>query len=335
MKKKTLVFGLIIFSVWGLHSENYYRTPESRIKSGKYTYQANKEYELWGLFGEKDANQFFVDSDQDGILEVRILQVLHHEYVEGGTVEPGIPEKNIIKQSFAPVDFPVHKGINSLRWTKLFSLVPRNQPLIVQHENGDTTGIILLIKPKGKDLTLSFDGMHFDSYSSTIRDKYGVYSFQQMFDGREDTVYAFAPTAPGETNYFFYNAILSVTPVSQKFWDNLTLYIKNGYFATDSQYRKNSRIKRIRVEVEGDPVNTSLEKPIEFYINVSDMRQEKRLFRLSDYFSYEKANTFVLPEDQRISNGSFFINLYVEEVYPGSSYTDICISEMEWRLEDK
>lgn len=79
--------------------------------------------------------------------------------------------------------------------------------------------------------------------------------------------------------------------------------IANGYLKSKDIWEKNSRVKQFRMDINGKAI---------CYINLSDSMFDQQV-KFPDYYSVEPGDV---------------IRLTITEVYPGTLYTDTCITEI-------
>lgn len=265
-----------------------------------------------------------IEANRAATIEVATFQFL---YYEGGqaTVE-GTPEERLIGKKLGSKTFTLKPGVNLIRAMEVLENYPRNTP-VTGREGKYTVRLTRYIR-SDQDIKVKLSSFnYFDSSCKTIQDKYGVYGFHQVLDGRLNTVFAFSPECI-EKNQHAFKARISFDELTEKNWDKLNLYIDNGYAATESQYQKNARLQQVKVRVKSQSFN----QPVEKIISLPDKREKRRLLKLSDLISKSELQKLSKANSDEIQ---IFIYLTPISVYPGSTYTDICISELEWRLEDK
>lgn len=101
------------------------------------------------------------------------------------------------------------------------------------------------------------------------------------------------------------------------------ILILNGYYKNADIYRKNSRIKKLKLELEVEPWEGEENPPLE----VREVELEDRPFQTV------RPDNLYAALDRLVTFGDGFrtvkrIRLTILEVYPGTKYSDVCISEL-------
>jgi len=136
----------------------------------------------------------------------------------------------------------------------------------------------------------------------------GNYSADNLLDGDLDTAWVEGAVGYGEGEWL---------EIEFKSWYNRGIGIINGYTKTQETYYKNSRIKKLKIELfqeDGRIIQQIKDLPDRDY----------RTLNKSAFWSFVDK----LDYDSSAALHTTKIRLTIMEVYPGTDYQDTCISEV-------
>jgi outer membrane protein assembly factor BamB len=144
--------------------------------------------------------------------------------------------------------------------------------------------------PKG-DWAIGDFGYHIDSEGTS------TYGPGNAVDGRPETAWV----TRDDPSFIFEDMMIGFTPSADTTINRFT--IRNGYCKSMDIWKKNSRVKKVAVIINGKPVGA---------------------FELKDTIDEQ---TFSFGKDYSLKDGDV-VSFLILETYPGTNYNDIAISEL-------
>jgi len=139
--------------------------------------------------------------------------------------------------------------------------------------------------------------------SSVLASKKDLYRVDNVSDGKMDTAWVEGSPWQGLGESIYVEVPADHTPAG--------MVIVSGYAKDQATFEKNSRPKRLKVLVEKHTVA---------YVDLADTREPQR-FALSPA---------AIEANKPTKRKSYSVELRIVSVYPGTKYTDTCISEVRW-----
>ncbi|TGK86212.1 hypothetical protein EHQ23_08115 [Leptospira bourretii] len=169
-----------------------------------------------------------------------------------------------------------------------------------------------------------------------------AYEPQKLYDSKRKTYWCTSKNQGiGENLYIpFWNGFEYTYEHYSNQKDQFIIFsLNNGYGGNSDLYLKNSRIKKVRIDIQEmstTPVSYEQESTAEFPIRILRGPTPNSIHEILvrdepiEQLHEIKIKLNVPKDDAKYGQPDLFFNVTILEVYPGSQYKDLCVSEMSF-----